>query len=275
MSMRRFASVALVLAAVLWIASCSKSQPPKETASTQEQHEMAPGQAEHGEAGEHAEHGETDEHGAGESVTPAATPQAIWAQITDQQQQLEGVIQSGELAHVHHLAFNIRDLSVALAQKSTGLAAGDATKLQQTVDQVKANLDRYFMEMGTDYIDIVLLHSRMSPKWDELDKGLMDVLSAAKQAKKVRAVGISCHSVEAMKVAAKSPWLDVWSDGVPQASFEPGAPSPFWSSSLRSPCDTSQQPHLQGVAEESHGTEPAGRPHRRAPRGAPPLPPRA
>jgi predicted aldo/keto reductase-like oxidoreductase len=63
--------------------------------------------------------------------------------------------------------------------------------------------------MGTDYIDILLLHSRMSPKWDELDKGLMDVLSEAKQAKKVRAVGISCHSLAAMKVAAKSPWLDV------------------------------------------------------------------
>ena len=37
----------------------------------------------------------------------------------------------------------------------------------------------------------------------------MDVLSEAKQAKKVRAVGISCHSVAAMGVAAKSPWLDV------------------------------------------------------------------
>jgi predicted aldo/keto reductase-like oxidoreductase len=37
----------------------------------------------------------------------------------------------------------------------------------------------------------------------------MDVLSEAKQAKKVRAVGISCHSVAAMGVAAKSSWLDV------------------------------------------------------------------
>ena len=74
---------------------------------------------------------------------------------------------------------------------------------------MKTSLDRYLQEMGTDYIDIVLMHSRMSPKWDELDKGVMDVLSEAKQAKKVRAVGISCHSVAAMGVAAKSPWLDV------------------------------------------------------------------
>jgi len=79
----------------------------------------------------------------------------------------------------------------------------------RNADDMKASLDRYLQEMGTDYIDIVLLHARMSPTWDQLDKGCMDVLSEAKQAKKVRAVGISCHSVAAMGVAAKSPWLDV------------------------------------------------------------------
>jgi aryl-alcohol dehydrogenase-like predicted oxidoreductase len=79
----------------------------------------------------------------------------------------------------------------------------------RTADAMKADLDRFRQEMGTDYIDIVLLHSRMSPKWDELDKGPMDVLAEAKDRKLVRAVGISCHSTEAMKVAAKTAWLDV------------------------------------------------------------------
>jgi predicted aldo/keto reductase-like oxidoreductase len=37
----------------------------------------------------------------------------------------------------------------------------------------------------------------------------MAVMSAAKEKKILRAVGISCHSVEAMKVAAMNPWLDV------------------------------------------------------------------
>jgi 1-deoxyxylulose-5-phosphate synthase len=74
---------------------------------------------------------------------------------------------------------------------------------------MKADLDRFRREMGTDYIDIVLLHARMSPKWVELDKGLMDVLSEAKGNKLVRSVGISCHSMEAMKLAATSPWLDI------------------------------------------------------------------
>ena len=79
----------------------------------------------------------------------------------------------------------------------------------RSAEDMKSSLDRYLQEMGTDYIDIVLLHSRMSPTWDELDKGLMDVLSEAKQARKVRSVGISCHSMDAMKVASKNPWLDV------------------------------------------------------------------
>ncbi len=75
--------------------------------------------------------------------------------------------------------------------------------------QMKADLDRFRQEMGTDYIDIVLLHSVMVPKWDEVNKPQMDVLSEAKEKKLVRSVGISGHSVEALKIAAKSPWLDI------------------------------------------------------------------
>ena len=49
----------------------------------------------------------------------------------------------------------------------------------RTVDEIKGDLERFRQEMGTDYIDIVLLHGRRDPKWDELDRGLMDVLSEA------------------------------------------------------------------------------------------------
>jgi aryl-alcohol dehydrogenase-like predicted oxidoreductase len=79
----------------------------------------------------------------------------------------------------------------------------------RTADAMKADLDRFRQEMGTDYIDIVLLHSRMSPKWDELDKGPMEVLAEAKEKKIVRTMGISCHSAGAMEIAIKNPWLEV------------------------------------------------------------------
>jgi aryl-alcohol dehydrogenase-like predicted oxidoreductase len=123
-------------------------------------------------------------------------------------------------AYGSHAAIKVA-LKKVPREKVTVLTKTDA----RTADQVKANLDRYFQEMGTDYIDIVLLHSRMSPKWDELDKGLMDVLSAAKQAKKVRAVGISCHSMDAMKVAAKSPWLDICLCRINPAGIRMDAPT--------------------------------------------------
>ena len=76
-------------------------------------------------------------------------------------------------------------------------------------DKTKEDIDRFRKELGTDYIDILLLHTRMSPTWDEEDKSSMDVMAEAKQKKIIRSVGISCHSIEAMQVAAKHPWLDV------------------------------------------------------------------
>ena len=89
--------------------------------------------------------------------------------------------------------------------KVTILTKTDATD----ADKTREDIDRFRKELGTDYIDILLLHTRMSATWHEEDKGSMEVMAAAKEKKIIRSVGISCHSVEAMKVAAKHPWLDV------------------------------------------------------------------
>lgn len=78
-----------------------------------------------------------------------------------------------------------------------------------TPEKTKADIDRFLSELGTDYIDILLLHTRMSPTWNEEDKGSMEIMAQAKEKKIIRSVGISCHSVEAMQVASKNPWLDV------------------------------------------------------------------
>jgi aryl-alcohol dehydrogenase-like predicted oxidoreductase len=100
----------------------------------------------------------------------------------------------------------------------TKTPANDAAKL-------KLDLVRFQQEMGTDYIDIILLHSRMSPQWETLDKPLMDVLSEAKQKKIVRTMGISIHSLEAMKVATKSAWLEVCMARVNPAGVRMDAPT--------------------------------------------------
>ncbi|MCL4202712.1 MAG: aldo/keto reductase [Pirellulaceae bacterium] len=73
----------------------------------------------------------------------------------------------------------------------------------------KTTLDRFRHELNTDYLDIVLLHCVTTPKWPQQLQPYMDALSEAKDKKRVRAVGVSCHNFQAMEVAAECPWVDV------------------------------------------------------------------
>jgi 1-deoxyxylulose-5-phosphate synthase len=73
----------------------------------------------------------------------------------------------------------------------------------------RADLDRFRKELGTDYVDICLMHCLTEGDWTERYKGVMDVLSEAKEKGIIRAHGCSCHSIEALRAAAKSPWVEV------------------------------------------------------------------
>ncbi len=73
----------------------------------------------------------------------------------------------------------------------------------------RADLDRFRRELGTDHIDICLMHCLTEDDWINRYKGVMDVLSEAKEKGIIRAHGCSCHSIEALRAAAKSPWVEV------------------------------------------------------------------
>ena len=73
----------------------------------------------------------------------------------------------------------------------------------------RADLDRFRRELGTDYLDVCLMHCLTEGDWTERYKGVMDVLSEAKQKGIIRSHGSSCHSIEALRAAAKSPWVEV------------------------------------------------------------------
>ena len=79
----------------------------------------------------------------------------------------------------------------------------------RTADEMRADLDRFRKELGTDYIDIVLLHALREPNWPEERKGAMEVLSEAREKGIVRSHGCSCHSLEALETAARTPWVHV------------------------------------------------------------------
>jgi len=73
----------------------------------------------------------------------------------------------------------------------------------------RADLDRFRRELGTDYIDIALMHCVTEGDWTERYRGVMDVFSEAKQKGIIRAHGCSCHRIEALRAAARSPWVEV------------------------------------------------------------------
>jgi aryl-alcohol dehydrogenase-like predicted oxidoreductase len=69
-------------------------------------------------------------------------------------------------------------------------------------------VERFLKELGTDRIDLLLLHCVESPKWPtELSKQ-MEILAKYKQKGVIRAHGVSCHTVEALEAAADEAWVD-------------------------------------------------------------------
>jgi hypothetical protein len=122
-------TLAVVLIAAIAAFGCSQK---KDEAAAPPVAQQAPAPAApSGEAAEHEENSPT--------VTPAGTLPEIWAQIEGEQGRLSSAIQNGQLKDVHHLAFGIRDLVVALAAKAGASTPAVAPKLDGMVEQVKAS----------------------------------------------------------------------------------------------------------------------------------------
>lgn len=74
---------------------------------------------------------------------------------------------------------------------------------------VNETLDRFKKELGTDYFEIVLLHCMQNGNWITEKESFRDQLSEAKQKGEVKKVGVSCHNIDALRVAATDPWVDI------------------------------------------------------------------
>jgi 1-deoxyxylulose-5-phosphate synthase len=75
--------------------------------------------------------------------------------------------------------------------------------------EMRADLDRFRRELGTEMLDIVLLHCMTAADWPKQKAGAMAVLAEAKQKGTIRAHGVSCHDLGALRTAAASDWVDV------------------------------------------------------------------
>lgn len=84
------------------------------------------------------------------------------------------------------------------------------TKTEATTsDEMKSDLDRFRKEIGTDYIDIILLHMMRDANWPEEKQGAMEVLEKARHDGTIRTHGVSCHTLQALQEAADSDWVQV------------------------------------------------------------------
>lgn len=87
------------------------------------------------------------------------------------------------------------------------------TKIASTsgisANQTRSKIDSFLKEVDTDYFDIMLMHYMTSGGWASSRQGAMEGLSRAKEEGLVKAVGISCHSLDALREAAESSWVDV------------------------------------------------------------------
>jgi aryl-alcohol dehydrogenase-like predicted oxidoreductase len=69
-------------------------------------------------------------------------------------------------------------------------------------------IPRFLKELQSDYIDLVLLHCVTSAAWPQELRRQMDQLSQLKEKGYIRALGVSCHSLNALQAAAREPWVE-------------------------------------------------------------------
>jgi aryl-alcohol dehydrogenase-like predicted oxidoreductase len=76
-------------------------------------------------------------------------------------------------------------------------------------DRARPDVERFLGELGVDYLDVCLIHCVQDSRWPEHRKRMMDEMSALKEKRIIRNLGVSCHDLGALRVAAEEPWVDV------------------------------------------------------------------
>ena len=67
---------------------------------------------------------------------------------------------------------------------------------------------RFLKELKTDHLDLVLLHCVTAPDWPAQLNQQMEMLATLKTQGKIRALGVSCHSIAALEAAANQAWVE-------------------------------------------------------------------
>lgn len=84
------------------------------------------------------------------------------------------------------------------------------TKMRaNTAKDVRANVERFRQELGIETLDTCLIHCMTQKGWPAERRQVIDALLEAKEKGRIRAVGVSCHSLEALTGAVDCDEIDV------------------------------------------------------------------
>lgn len=83
------------------------------------------------------------------------------------------------------------------------------SKIPGQPQDVLAAIDRHRKAFDTDYIDSMLIHCMVRAGWTEQWKRVMDGFDEALSRKWIRAKGVSCHSLPALRDAVASDWPQI------------------------------------------------------------------
>ncbi len=83
------------------------------------------------------------------------------------------------------------------------------SKVPGKPEDVLATIDSHRKTFDTDYIDSLLVHCMTRGTWTDEWKQIMDGFNEAKERKWIRAKGVSCHSLPALRAATSADWTEV------------------------------------------------------------------
>jgi predicted aldo/keto reductase-like oxidoreductase len=107
------------------------------------------------------------------------------------------------------------------------------SKIGGNPEDVLAAVDHHRKVFDTDYVDSLLVHCAYTNNWTDQRKRVRDGLDAALDKKWIRAKGVSCHSLPALRQAVASDWTQVHLVRVnPQGRRTDGEEQVSWSDNI-------------------------------------------
>ena len=100
------------------------------------------------------------------------------------------------------------------------------SKIPTPSDDILAAIDAHRKNFNTDYVDSMLVHCQTDEKWTDTWKRAMEGFNVAKEKKWIRAKGVSCHTLPALKTAVNSDWTETHLVRInPEGKYMDGAKS--------------------------------------------------